>query len=223
MVKPVARWLERRLSSSDVAARASRCSRSSGSDHCCDSRRSPVASRYQGRTSGDESGGRVVKGRRPRIPRGQYPSPAFAEGRLETWHSANGRNRLSVCSGHSRRRKLVGSWIGLVSLPVLLGGARECSDGWTEDLDEATAASVRCFEDRRRRKVVKPGDCPHEKKSGSDVRGWAPASPGSSHSKLALHACLKRLKATKDDRELQRLTSELQRILFDRQYRDAGN
>ena len=72
-------------------------------------------------------------------------------------------------------------------------------------------------------RLVKPGDCQHGKKSGDDTRGSAPASPGPSHSKQALHACLRRLKAAKDDRQFRRLTGELQRILFHKQYRDAGN
>ena len=41
--------------------------------------------------------------------------------------------------------------------------------------------------------------------------------------KKALHLCLKRIKAANDETELRRLTEELQRILFRRQYlREAG-
>jgi hypothetical protein len=77
-----------------------------------------------------------------------HPRP-FGEDRLETWCSANGRNRLSIWSGHSRRKKLVKSWIGLVSLPILQGGARSNGPMSTgEDIAEATAASVQRFEDQ---------------------------------------------------------------------------
>ena len=40
-------------------------------------------------------------------------------------------------------------------------------------------------------------------------------------SKAALHRCLGRLKAATDDTEIRRLTEELQRIVFHKQYRDA--
>jgi hypothetical protein len=42
-------------------------------------------------------------------------------------------------------------------------------------------------------------------------------------SKKALHLCLKRIKDAKDETELRRLTEELQRIVFRRQFRDAEN
>jgi hypothetical protein len=40
-------------------------------------------------------------------------------------------------------------------------------------------------------------------------------------SKKALHLCLKRIKEAKNENELRRLTGELQRIVFHRQYRNA--
>jgi len=42
-------------------------------------------------------------------------------------------------------------------------------------------------------------------------------------SKKALHLCLKQIKEAKSDSELRRLTEELQRIVFHRQYRIAEN
>ena len=42
-------------------------------------------------------------------------------------------------------------------------------------------------------------------------------------SKKSLHLCLKRIKAANDETELRRLTEELQRILFHRQYQNAEN
>ena len=59
---------------------------------------------------------------------------------------------------------------------------------------------------------------------------WAKAKPAAgsettpptfSTSKKALHACLKRIKDAKD--ELRRLTEELQKIVFHRQYLNAEN
>ena len=61
---------------------------------------------------------------------------------------------------------------------------------------------------------------------------WAKAKPGAgsettpptfSASKKDLHACLKRIKDAKDDNELRRLTEELQKIVFHRQYQNAEN
>jgi len=40
-------------------------------------------------------------------------------------------------------------------------------------------------------------------------------------SKKALHLCLKRIKEAKDEKELRRLTEELQRIVFHKQYQNA--
>lgn len=42
-------------------------------------------------------------------------------------------------------------------------------------------------------------------------------------SKKALHACLKRIKDAKNEKELRVLTEELQRIVFHRQYTNAEN
>jgi hypothetical protein len=42
-------------------------------------------------------------------------------------------------------------------------------------------------------------------------------------SKKALHLCLKHIKEAKSDSELRRLTDELQKIVFHRQYRNAEN
>jgi hypothetical protein len=40
-------------------------------------------------------------------------------------------------------------------------------------------------------------------------------------SKKALHACLKRIKEAKNENDLRRLTEDLQRIVFHKQYRNA--
>jgi hypothetical protein len=40
-------------------------------------------------------------------------------------------------------------------------------------------------------------------------------------SKKALHLCLERIKDAKDEKELRRLTEELQKIVFHRQYQNA--
>jgi hypothetical protein len=42
-------------------------------------------------------------------------------------------------------------------------------------------------------------------------------------SKTALHLCLKRIKNAKDESEIRRLTQELQRIVFHRQYQNGEN
>jgi len=49
----------------------------------------------------------------------------------------------------------------------------------------------------------------------------APATPLLDTSKKALHACLKRIKDAKNENDLRRLTEELQRIVFHKQYRNA--
>jgi hypothetical protein len=51
----------------------------------------------------------------------------------------------------------------------------------------------------------------------------APATPVLDTSKKALHLCLKRIKDAKNETELRRLTEELQRIVFHRQYQNAEN
>ena len=64
-------------------------------------------------------------------------------------------------------------------------------------------------------------------KSGKEVHHADVAatadSPILDTSKKALHRCLQRIKAAKDEAEIGRLTEELQRILFHRQYRNAKN
>ena len=68
-------------------------------------------------------------------------------------------------------------------------------------------------------------------KKGGPARAAAPlhskgsetTPPTFDTSKKALHACLKRIKDAKDDNELRRLTEELQKIVFYRQYRNAEN
>jgi hypothetical protein len=50
-----------------------------------------------------------------------------------------------------------------------------------------------------------------------------PATPVLDASKKALHLCLKRIKDAKNENELRRLTEELQRIVFHRQYQNAEN
>lgn len=42
-------------------------------------------------------------------------------------------------------------------------------------------------------------------------------------SKKALHLCLKHIKEAKNENEIRRLTEELQRIVFHRQYQNAEN
>ena len=49
----------------------------------------------------------------------------------------------------------------------------------------------------------------------------APATTVHDTSKKALHQCLKRIKEAKNDSELRRLTEELQKIVFHRQYQNA--
>jgi len=57
---------------------------------------------------------------------------------------------------------------------------------------------------------------------GKDI-GTKPATAGLDTSKKALHLCLKRIKNAKDDNEIRRLTEELQRIVFHKQYQNAEN
>ena len=49
------------------------------------------------------------------------------------------------------------------------------------------------------------------------------AAPLPDHSKKALHLCLKRIKNAKNESDLRRLTEELQRIVFHKQYQNAEN
>src|ERR1039457_2830957 len=48
-------------------------------------------------------------------------------------------------------------------------------------------------------------------------RGSAPTTPVPGTSKNALHLCLRRIKAAKDETELRRLTENLKRIVFHKQ------
>jgi hypothetical protein len=50
-----------------------------------------------------------------------------------------------------------------------------------------------------------------------------PAATTLDTSKKALHLCLKRIKEAESESELRRLTEELQRIVFHRQYQNAEN
>ena len=54
---------------------------------------------------------------------------------------------------------------------------------------------------------------------------WAKAKEATvlDTSKKALHLCLKHIKEAKTESELRRLTEELQRIVFHRQYQNAEN
>ena len=55
---------------------------------------------------------------------------------------------------------------------------------------------------------------------------WSKAAPAAAvldTSKKALHLCLKRIKDAKNENELRRLTEELQRIVFHKQYQNAEN
>ena len=56
-----------------------------------------------------------------------------------------------------------------------------------------------------------------------EINEAAPATTVVDTSKKALHLCLKRIKDAKDENEIRRLTEELQRIVFHRQYRNAEN
>jgi hypothetical protein len=55
---------------------------------------------------------------------------------------------------------------------------------------------------------------------------WSKAAPAPAvldTSRKALHLCLKRIKDAKNEDELRRLTEELQRIVFRKQYQNAEN
>jgi len=55
------------------------------------------------------------------------------------------------------------------------------------------------------------------------TRESTPAVPVLDISKKALHLCLKRLKTAEDQSEIKRLTEELQRLVFHKQYQNAEN
>ena len=52
-------------------------------------------------------------------------------------------------------------------------------------------------------------------------RDSPPATPVLDTSRKALHLCLRHIKDAKNEAELRRLTEELQRIVFHRQYQNA--
>jgi hypothetical protein len=56
-----------------------------------------------------------------------------------------------------------------------------------------------------------------------EISEAAPATAVVDTSKKALHLCLKHIKEAKDENEIRRLTEELQRIVFHRQYQNAEN
>src|SRR5579872_6538044 len=58
-------------------------------------------------------------------------------------------------------------------------------------------------------------------KGGSAYRSATPPTSVLDTSKKALHLCLKRIKDAKNENELRRLTAELQRIVFHKQYQNA--
>jgi hypothetical protein len=66
-----------------------------------------------------------------------------------------------------------------------------------------------------RKKSHHPELVPEVKGGGRSV--GKPETP----SKKALHLCLKRLETATDENEIRRLTEELQRILFHKQYENA--
>ena len=63
-------------------------------------------------------------------------------------------------------------------------------------------------------------------KKGSDDIGRSEAgaaTPVLDTSKKALHLCLKRIKDAKNENQLRRLTEDLQRIVFHKQYENGEN
>ena len=60
-------------------------------------------------------------------------------------------------------------------------------------------------------------------KPRNEINKAAPATTVVDTSKKALHLCLKRIKDAKSENEIRRLTEELQRIVFHRQYQNAEN
>ena len=70
------------------------------------------------------------------------------------------------------------------------------------------------------RKAVQARWAKNKDASGNEA---APATAAVDASKKALHLCLKRIKQAKTESELRRLTQDLQRIVFHRQYQNAEN
>jgi len=59
--------------------------------------------------------------------------------------------------------------------------------------------------------------------SSKEIDEASPATAVVDISRKALHLCLKRIRDAKDESEIRRLTEELQRIVFHRQYQNAEN
>jgi hypothetical protein len=70
------------------------------------------------------------------------------------------------------------------------------------------------------RKAVQARWAKNKDASGNEA---APAAVAVDSSKKALHLCLKRIKQAKTEGEIRRLTQDLQRIVFHRQYQNAEN
>jgi hypothetical protein len=79
------------------------------------------------------------------------------------------------------------------------------------------------------RKAVQARWAKTRKGSGNTVKGKVAmnepitTTPPIQSSKKALHLCLKHIKNARNESELRRLTEELQRIVFHRQYENAEN
>ena len=72
--------------------------------------------------------------------------------------------------------------------------------------------------------VLKRTDMDARKLTGFRIEETGEAVPATTDldaSRKALHLCLEQIKAAKSDSELRRLTEELQKIVFHRQYQDA--
>jgi hypothetical protein len=59
--------------------------------------------------------------------------------------------------------------------------------------------------------------------SPKPIKEATPPTAAANASKKALHLCLKRIKEAKSEDEVRRLTEELQRIVFHKQYQNAEN
>ena len=84
---------------------------------------------------------------------------------------------------------------------------------WAKKAKEGLGSIVLTGKDMASKKL---GELHNEEKSEA-------ASAVLGTSKKALHLCLKHIKEAKSDSELRRLTDELQKIVFHRQYRNAEN
>ena len=70
-------------------------------------------------------------------------------------------------------------------------------------------------------KVVKKTQPGKKFQLRKDLSEATPTAPTLDTSRKALHLCLKRIKSATDENELHRLTEELQRIVFHKQYLNA--